>query len=268
MGHTRLGKIPKSRRWGEVVATVAGGFGGAGAGKALADDIDSIAQQTLDAAQGGLARAISDAGLRHTFYVLTQVVLAAKHPDWPSRLAAIGIHVPSDGGVVEFAAAIQHAIDDHIYAHCRATDISEMGQAAAAEAIATVAGPMTRTLFGSGKEELGQALRALSTKAGFSDLGQKFFGRFMSRFLNFYLSRVTAGQVGGHRLQQVGDLTAFNDALTRHCEESARIVHDFCGEWFSKTEFREGIDPKNTSRFMAVALKKLKAELNQQRAAS
>jgi hypothetical protein len=47
--------------------------------------------------------------------------------------------------------------------------------------------------------------------------------------------------------------------------ESARIVHDFCGEWFSKTEFQKGIDLDNTSNFMAVTLKKLQAELNRQR---
>jgi hypothetical protein len=45
-------------------------------------------------------------------------------------------------------------------------------------------------------------------------------------------------------------------------------VHDFCGEWYSKTEFREGIDLDNTSRFMAVALKKLQDELKRQRAKS
>ena len=47
--------------------------------------------------------------------------------------------------------------------------------------------------------------------------------------------------------------------------KAARIVHDFCGEWYSKTEFREGIDLENTSRFLAVALRKLQAELGKQR---
>lgn len=65
-------------------------------------------------------------------------------------------------------------------------------------------------------------------------------------------------------LHQLGDITWFDDALRAHCQQSARIVHDYCGEWYSKTEFREGISLDNTSRFMAVAVNKLRAELGQQ----
>ncbi len=60
-------------------------------------------------------------------------------------------------------------------------------------------------------------------------------------------------------------MTQVNGALQTHCEQSARIVRDFCGQWYSKTEFTEGIDPENTARFMAVALDKLRKELGQQR---
>ena len=87
----------------------------------------------------------------------------------------------------------------------------------------------------------------------------------MSRFLNFYLSRVTAGRVGGDRLRQVGELTRFNQSLDDHCHQSARIVRDFCGQWYSKTEFQQGISLENTSGFMAVALRKLRDELERQK---
>jgi hypothetical protein len=51
-----------------------------------------------------------------------------------------------------------------------------------------------------------------------------------------------------------------------HCDQSARIVRDFCGEWYSKTEYQKGIDLNNTSRFLAVAFNKLRTELKQQKA--
>jgi hypothetical protein len=88
----------------------------------------------------------------------------------------------------------------------------------------------------------------------------------VSRFLGFYLSRVTARQVGAQRLPNVEAVSQFNRALSAHCEESARIVRDFCGGWYSKTDYVEGIDVRNTSRFMAVALSKLQRELARQRA--
>jgi hypothetical protein len=119
-------------------------------------------------------------------------------------------------------------------------------------------------LFGGSSDDVRNAIRSLSTKKGFGDLGQRFFGRFVARFLNFYLSRVTAASLGSPRLRDLGDVAQFNDALRLHCDQSARIVRDFCGEWFSKTVYREGIDLKNTSRFLAVAFKKLRGELDRQ----
>ena len=69
----------------------------------------------------------------------------------------------------------------------------------------------------------------------------------------------------GLRIGDTDELSGLNEALKTHCLQSARIVHDFCGEWYSKTEFQRGIDLENTSGFMAVALRKLEAELRRQR---
>jgi hypothetical protein len=265
MGHQRLGEIPKSRKWTAVVAAVVGDGAGAGDSESLSQAVPEIADLTLDAAEAGLQSAIGDPGLRYTFYLLTQIVLAAREPDWQQRLANVGIHLSDESSLFDFTAEFQAAIDGYLASHGPPTDISEMAQQAAGQAISELAGPNAKTLFGSGAAELQEALHKLSTKAGFSRLGQRFFGCFISRFLNFYLSRVTAGQVGGARLGQVGELSQFNEALDGHCNQSARIVHDFCGEWYSKTEFQHGIDLENTSRFMAVSLKKLQAELAKQR---
>ena len=71
--------------------------------------------------------------------------------------------------------------------------------------------------------------------------------------------------MGDEKLQQLGDLAEFNKALRRHCQESAQIVKDFAGEWYSKTEYQRGIDEENTSGFLATALKKLQAELLRQK---
>jgi hypothetical protein len=85
MGHTRLGAIPKSRKWNEVVEQVTGAglAGGVTPGPA---DVGAIAAQTLDAAQKALDRATDDPGVRYTFYLLTQVALAARDPDWGAAL--------------------------------------------------------------------------------------------------------------------------------------------------------------------------------------
>ena len=43
-------------------------------------------------------------------------------------------------------------------------------------------------------------------------------------------------------------------------------MRDFCGEWYSKTEYQKGINLENTSGFLAVAFTKLRSKLKQQKA--
>lgn len=271
MGHQRLGHIPKTQKWTTVVSKVAGsgvgggGSGGSGGGGTLISDVDSVAAEILDVAEQGLNAAINDPGLRFTFFTLTQVVLAARQTDWQAELGALGIKLSDNSGIFDLTSEVQAVLDDHQPETGRRSDIREMAQKAAGDAIASLAGPRSKTLFGSGPEELKDAIRELSTKKGFAQLGQKFFGRFMCRFLNFYLSRITPQQVGSDRLSNTRALTEFNESLDTHCFQSAKIVRDFCGEWYSKTEFQKGISLENTSGFMAIAVKKLQAELRKQR---
>jgi len=265
MGHTRLGSIPTARKWAEIVAQLAEVEEGVVVNELQPSDIMVIAGQTLDAAETGFNKAINDTGLQYTFYLLTRLVLTSREENWERQLSRLGINISEDDSLLALTTEIHKAIDHHVSIHGRPTDISEMAQQAAGEAIATLAATKASTLFGAGRVELKTALKDLSTKKGFSKLGHKFFGRFMSNFLNFYLSRITATHVGGRKLQNVADLDRFNKNLQLHCDQTAKIVRDYCGEWYSKTQFKEGINLDNTSNFVAVAVKKLRAEMKRQR---
>jgi hypothetical protein len=173
--------------------------------------------------------------------------------------------VSSDSSIFDLTSQIQSAIDRHIReSSSGATDLSEIAQQAAGEVFASLADVESGNLFGISGTDVKNVVRAASTKKGFGQLGQRFFGRFTARFLNFYLSRITASSLGKQQIGDLGDVMRFNQALAVHCEESARIVQDFCGEWYSKTEYERGIDPENTNAFLAVAIKKIRNELRLQ----
>jgi hypothetical protein len=265
MGHTRLGAIPKTRKWNELVEQVAG-LGLTGNVAAAAASIDAIAAQTLEAAQKSLDKAAGDSGVCYTFYLITQLARASRTSDWEGALSKHGITLSHVTSVFDFTSEVQDAIDRYISRNpSGATDLSEIAQQSAGEAITSLAGSQTASLFSGSSADVQKAIRSLSTKKGFGELGQRFFGRFVARFLNFYLSRVTAATLGNPRVKGLVDVAEFNNALRTHCDQSALIVRDFCGEWYSKTEYEKGIDLENTSKFVAVALKKLRRELEQQR---
>ncbi len=136
MGHTRLGPIPKTLKWRDVVEQVVGGNLGSVGVASFVADMPEIAAKTLDAAQKGLERAVEDPGVRYTFYLLTQVALAARTAEWETALGKHGIRLSGEGSVFDLTVEVQAAIDRHVArSSAGATDLSEIAQQSAGEAI-------------------------------------------------------------------------------------------------------------------------------------
>jgi len=266
MGHQRLGKIPKSKRFSQVVALISGNSGEHGAaGSSILPNVEDIAAATLAAAEIGLNEARYDLGLCDTFYLLTQLVLAARDEEnWRDRFSELGIKLGDNAGLFEFAAELQHAIQDRFDQRRAYSDVAEMARKSAVNALKSLVGKEAVSLFRTGPEDLHEAVRKLSTKSGFSDLGQAFFGNFLCQYLNFYISKETPNAVREGRLDGISGLQEFETALSRHCHQSAKIVHDFCGAWYSKTQWREGIDRQNSTKAVSFAIEKLSRELSKQ----
>jgi len=231
-----------------------------GAASLSKDEVAQIAGLALRASERGLEQAVSDTGLVYSFYLLAQLALTGRRDDWQAHLAKFGIRLSQTDTLIDLTSQLHSSVDNYLSDRGHHSDVSEICQRALGESVTSSLGDDVITLFGEGKGETVEAVRQLGTKNKFAELGQMFFGAFMTRYLNFYLSRVTAQQSNG-----IASQSSFNQALHIHCQQSARIVHDFCGQWFSKTEFEQGIDLENSARFVAVAMKKLRSELEAQR---
>jgi hypothetical protein len=251
MGHLRLNELPRTRKWDQVVDLI------------KADgDVAAIAAASLDAAAQGFRQAADDAGVARATWLLTQLPLAAQNPNFVERLAALGVEVSGTPSLVELVGAFTDAIDAHMRRSGGRTDLGEMAQMAAAETLTSVLGQRTQSLFGTSAEDVQRELARLATKKQFGDLARDFFASVTRRYLGFYLSRELSNHVGGdRRFANISEHTDFNSALELHCRQASKIVEDFAGSWFSKTNWEEGITPDHAKRFAWVALKKLRAEL-------
>lgn len=74
MGHLRLGDLPKSRKWNQVVDELR-----------LGADVEAVAAAATDAAERALDAASADPAFLHSFWLLTQIPLAA----WGQTLPTI-----------------------------------------------------------------------------------------------------------------------------------------------------------------------------------
>lgn len=133
---------------------------------------------------------------------------------------------------------------------------------AAVETLTRVLGGQSRRLFGTSAAEVQHQFAALATTKQFGTLARDFFAALTRKYLTFYLSRELPNHVGGdRRFANTADHAAFNAALDLHCRQASRIVEEFAGGWFSKTNWEGGISPDDARAFAWVALKKLRAEL-------
>src|SRR5215467_6734188 len=122
MGHIRLGTLPKTQKWNQVLSLIAGGA-----------DVERIAAASADAAEHGFERAAQDEGLAHAFWLLTQIPQAARQSNFSERLWQLGLNVSSKPSLLEIVAAFTGAVDHHLRESGRRSDLGEMAQHAACE---------------------------------------------------------------------------------------------------------------------------------------
>lgn len=249
MGHQRLGKLPRTRAWTQVVELIHYGA-----------DAAQIANKTIRAAEHELMVASNDPGFSQAFWLLTQIPIAARDQDFSASLARAGIAVRPGPTVLEVATGFGECVDKQ----SRTTDLGEMARLAATETIVEHMGDKTRGLFGATAEEVQRAFSGMGTVRGFSEFQRAYFARLTQRVLHYYLSRELTKHVGqSSRFPTTAQLAEFESAMNQHCFEASRVIEQFSGEWFSKAKWTEQgqVSKSTASNFTHVAMKKICAEL-------
>lgn len=252
MGHTRLGRLPRTRQWDQVVGLIAGGA-----------DTAQVANATIRAAEQGLNLAADDRALVETVWLLTQLPLAAKQQDFVSALRDAGVEVSRAPSLMDLVGAVSDAIDARLPNNRGRTDLGEMAQMAAAETIAKFIGEKAGNLYGVEPADVQRALASSATVKQFGELARHFFSRLTNRCLDYFVSRAVSRHLGeGQRFPTLAAQSQFTAALELHCQEASKIVERFSGEWFSKTNWeKKGIGRQEAAGFAHVVMGKLVAEL-------
>jgi hypothetical protein len=255
MGHIRLGALPRTRKWGQVVGLIEGGAGTA-----------QVANATIIAAENALAFAAKDHGVVETVWLLTQLPLAARSDDFVQGLRDRGLAVSDSPGLMEIVGAVTETIDARM-PNCKGrTDLGEMAQMAAVETLTEVIGQRTKSFFGTTTDDVRDAFSKLATNKQFSSFAKDFFARFTNKCMSYFLSRALAHHVGeGQRFTTLAQQADFTRALETHCKEAAQIVEEYSGGWFSKKNWETGgkISRQDIAGFTSYAMTKLTDELKQ-----
>lgn len=257
MGHQRLGILPATRPWKDVIALITGGASAA-----------AVAAQTATAAEDSLMAASESVSLRFAFWLMAKIVLAARSDDFGHELRKLGLQVTDAPNLLEIGIAMTAAIDRVGRKALVPDDLCEIASKTASESLLAVAGRSETSLPGivHAVEEAQSNLRGLSTPTQFAVLARDFMIRLLRRILAYFLSRTLSEHVGtGKRFQTFKDHHAFTEAIDLHCRETSVIVEEFAAGWYSKNKFTSGITQETAGGFIHHALEKMQSELRQRR---
>src|SRR5512132_4440239 len=129
MGHLRLGTLPATREWRQVVELLDS-----------SSDAAPVAAAAASAAHEGLALAKRDPGLLEAIFLLTQLPLAARTNDYAGTLRTCGLDVGDSPSLLDLRSAIAQAVDPRLDPQGGRTDLGEMGELAALETLMSVVG--------------------------------------------------------------------------------------------------------------------------------
>lgn len=253
MGHVRLGMLPKTRAWKDVVRLIADGA-----------DPSEIAGATMTAADKAFESIQFDAGYSDTVDLMTQLAVAARSDDPRGHLESVGINIPDNASLADVALAMSRALESSVSDGARQSDFPELAHNALVGAVVEHMNEKFGGLFPPSADDIHQGLADLGKKNEFGKLARTFYGRLTNESLDWFLSRTVGTQVGeGQRFATTNQVAQFKQALETHCHEASEIVERFSADWFSKHHFQSNgdISADKTKGFGAYAMQKMRDEL-------
>lgn len=259
MGHLRLGRLPKTRNWREVIELL----------DTSPHDTGAIAAAVANAADRRFRQVASDQAVAYCWWLLVRVVWAARG-SFVTELRRLGIDTTADTSALALIAQITERVRQEQSRLPPSGHFAEIASLALRRALSETVGQEGPSLFGSTTDDLQRAFRVYSTRDRFGQVAHRFFADFMSRTMRAFVDRELSNHVGtGKKMSSIDESREFMEALDTYTRQSARIVREFASGWYSKHnwESRGEIGPDEAQRFMAYALRKLRTELKRGAAA-
>jgi hypothetical protein len=262
MGHQRLGELPAHRLLPEIVRYLVTG------GTPTEDLVDQVTEVGQDA----LKRALKDPVFIEALWLLVRIPQGAGSADFLKGLRELGVSGAAPVSLTEMLVAYDRALEKvQRRSHAGITDLGEIARRAGLSAFGEAIRDRLPSLWPPTAEDVRVSVAALKGTEQFASMAHRFYSGFVERVIHYYVDRNLHHMVGTDRLaKSVNDLRTFNEAIRRHCIESALIMRAFAKDWLGKNHYKDGkqITRDDVRRFSAYTVEKIRFELDQRKRAS
>jgi len=257
MGHERVGILPKSKKWTDLVSQMGSVYSGG-------TPASSIANQTLENVRQQYEALFRDNTVKSIFSFLVVFASACREVDPKARLQISNINIPENPTLLSIIKALRNSIPENQ----SASEYSQLAIAAAADAIGNWQKDRTvnnLSLF-QPSSDFFETWRDLGSGSGFCELSRLYFGKLTERYLNYFLDRAASNIFKSitHREQFQNDIAAHIDDVSKHAFEIAKITQSFAAGWYNKNT-QDGLpDSRQIENFLSIAFGKIRDELRRE----
>jgi hypothetical protein len=254
MGHERVGHLPKTHKWRQLVEQIAGLY-------SSEIEVSDIANQTMQNVRSRLRGIQQDEGVQSAFQFLVTLSVASRSPEPEQSLKAAGIQMPEN--VTPLALA--KSLDKWMSEVEGSFEYHQIAKSAAVDAIA-IWHDQHKTTQTKLFEPLNNPYRVwkeAASGAGFCELSRLFFAKFTERYLNYFLDREASAALSSLQKRERfrRQLEEHIERISRHAFETSKITQSFSAGWFNKNT-RQGIPDKEAIEgFLSIAFGKIRGEL-------
>jgi hypothetical protein len=254
MGHERIGYLPKTKRWRDIVNNI-GNF------SSTNDNINNISIQTIKNVRNRFEYIKQDSGVIAAFKYLIILSNSGKLKDPSQFFEDNDIIINKDYDLIDLANSISSYISKN-------KESSEYSTIAIQSLIDTVSKwyqnhAVQKLIYFDSSDSSNEIWKKASSGNGFCELSRLFFAKFTERYMKYFLEREAA-----YKIDNLFDRTLFNnklnqhvDDITKHAFETSKITQSFAAGWYNKNCSSDLPSDESIKGFISFSFQKINSEL-------
>jgi len=259
MGHERLPLLPKSKKWRDIVSAIA-------LTATNERTTKEVVEKTAEAIDTRFRRLHLDPSVQDAFYFLLALSVAARSEAPQTALVDQGIDLH---GKMATPIGLVQALSSFMRREGSSLENFELAKDAVAKAL----GEFFRherskpDLFEESDDPF-TVWRKASDGGGFCVLARQFFSSLTTDYIQYFLDREASAILPSVEAREKfgSELESHIDQVTRYSFETSKITQSFAAGWYNKHATKNLPSPKETRRFLSIALNKIRDSLRREAA--
>jgi hypothetical protein len=254
MGHERLGFVPKTKHWYNLMDKITN----------FSIDKDTsfeIASQVLKNVRLQYERLEKDGSIISSFKFLVILSYAAKFKDPHQYLLKEGISLKDDISPLSLSKEINKWVGHNV-------DSMEYRTFSKSALIETIVEWYQKNespqidLFKKSKDPY-SVWRKASDGSGFCELSRSYFAKFTGKYLKYFLDRIASSKISNLSQREKLESKINNNinVISEHAFETSKITQSFAAGWYNKYASEELPNENQIKKFIYKAFDKIKSEL-------